>query len=171
MPGAAIVITVDDEDFKRAFRRLRRRAKNLRPAMDEIGARLEASTLHRFETETAPSGEPWKPSRRARREHGQTLTDTGRLRASVTRRARRMEAVVGTNVAYAAIHQLGGRTRPHTIRPRRRRALAWPGAAHPVAKVEHPGSDIPARPFLGISTGDRKAILGILERHAMEAWS
>lgn len=30
-------------------------------------------------------------------------------------------------------------TRPHTIRPRRKRALFWPGAAHPVRVVRHPG--------------------------------
>ncbi|PRX91983.1 HK97 gp10 family phage protein [Allonocardiopsis opalescens] len=31
-------------------------------------------------------------------------------------------------------------TRPHTIRPRFRRALYWAGADHPVAVVHHPGT-------------------------------
>ncbi|MFJ9558276.1 hypothetical protein ACIRPH_31100 [Nocardiopsis sp. NPDC101807] len=31
-------------------------------------------------------------------------------------------------------------TRPHEIRPRVKRALFWPGAAHPVGRVWHPGT-------------------------------
>lgn len=31
-------------------------------------------------------------------------------------------------------------TKPHVIRPRTKQALYWPGAAHPVAKVRHPGT-------------------------------
>ena len=31
-------------------------------------------------------------------------------------------------------------TRPHTILPKDKKALYWPGAAHPVRRVNHPGS-------------------------------
>jgi len=31
-------------------------------------------------------------------------------------------------------------TKPHVIRPRTKRALAWPGGAHPVKRVNHPGT-------------------------------
>ena len=31
-------------------------------------------------------------------------------------------------------------TRPHEIRPRIKRALFWPGAPHPFARVHHPGT-------------------------------
>lgn len=31
-------------------------------------------------------------------------------------------------------------TRPHIILPRRKKALYWPGAAHPVRRVNHPGT-------------------------------
>lgn len=31
-------------------------------------------------------------------------------------------------------------TDPHVIRPRTAQALYWPGAAHPVARVQHPGT-------------------------------
>ncbi len=31
-------------------------------------------------------------------------------------------------------------SRPHIIEPRRTQALAWPGAAHPVKRVHHPGT-------------------------------
>lgn len=39
---------------------------------------------------------------------------------------------------YAADVELG--TAPHVILPRNKKALHWPGADHPVAKVNHPGT-------------------------------
>lgn len=36
-------------------------------------------------------------------------------------------------------YQDKGTKGPYTIRPRRKRALLWPGAAHPVRRVVHPG--------------------------------
>ena len=74
--------------------------------------------------------------------------DTGRLRSSIVSRAegsgRSVGYVIGTNVSYAAAVEYG--TAPHVIVPRNRKALYWPGAAHPVAKVNHPGTR--AQPFL-----------------------
>lgn len=165
MAGAAIRLDVKDRAVRDGLRRILARVGNLRPALDEIGARLEASTARRFETETDPDGVPWPRSQRAKDEQGQTLTDSGRLRASIARHVGNTEVLVGTNVAYAAIHQFGGTTPPRTIRPRNKKALAWPGARHPVGKVEHPGSEIPKRSFLGVSSRDRDAILRIIERH------
>lgn len=126
--------------------------------MTEIAQGLAASTISRFERERGPDGVSWPKSARARAEGGQTLTDSGRLRDSITPYASDVEAVVATNVAYAAIHQFGGRTPPRTIRPRDKRALFWPGARHPVKKVNHPGATIPARPFLGLDEDDRTMI-------------
>lgn len=85
-------------------------------------------------------------------------------------------ASVGNNAAYARIHEFGGVTRPHIIRPKNARVLVWaiPGTvfkkgqltatgkmtkkgyrAHGeqgnlnfAMEVHHPGSKIPARPFL-----------------------
>ncbi|MFJ9754969.1 HK97 gp10 family phage protein [Streptomyces sp. NPDC101149] len=74
--------------------------------------------------------------------------DTGRLRASIVSRTegggRSLGYVVGTNVNYAADVEYG--TAPHVIKPRYKKALYWPGAAHPVASVNHPGTA--PRPFL-----------------------
>lgn len=39
---------------------------------------------------------------------------------------------------YAPFVEFG--TRPHVILPKNKKALYWPGAAHPVRKVNHPGS-------------------------------
>ncbi len=174
MAGAGVRIDVkwDDREVKAALRALSARLGNMRPVLDEIGARLTSSVIRRFETERGPDGAAWKKSGRARREGGQTLTDTGRLRASITHRASRDEVVVGTNALYAAIHQFGGKTPARTIRPKHKKALFWPGAAHPVKQVNHPGSVMPARPFLGVDEGDREMILRVIHRaleRAMDA--
>lgn len=46
--------------------------------------------------------------------------------------------------SYAAYVELGAR--PHIIRPNGKKALFWPGAAHPVGLVHHPGTR--PQPFL-----------------------
>jgi hypothetical protein len=40
--------------------------------------------------------------------------------------------------SYAQMVEFG--TKPHTIVPKDKKALYWPGAAHPVRKVNHPGT-------------------------------
>ena len=40
--------------------------------------------------------------------------------------------------SYAPFVEFG--TAPHVILPKEKKALYWPGAAHPVAKVNHPGT-------------------------------
>lgn len=117
--------------------------------MDRIGSHLVASTLRRFERERAPDGTPWLRSARAVAEGGRTLTDTGRLRGSIahtlTDGGHGIE--VGSNVAYASLHQFGGRA------GRGRRAR------------------IPARPYLGIDQRDREAIDRIVSRALERAGS
>lgn len=74
--------------------------------------------------------------------------DTGRLRSSIVTRAetsgRAVGYEVGTNVNYAAAIEYG--TAEYDIFPTNKKALYWPGARHPVAKVHHPA--MPARPFM-----------------------
>ena len=168
---ARISVEVDDARVRAAMRRLVGRLANPAPALDEIGSRLVTSTVRRFELERSPTGQPWRKSLRAKRQGGQTLTDTARLRQSITHRVTDDAVEVGTNVEYAAIHQLGGKTRARTIRPRRRKALSFlvGGRRVTVRSVRHPGSTIPARPFLGLDDGDRAAIERIVERYIAEA--
>ncbi|EGK12961.1 phage tail component protein [Desmospora sp. 8437] len=72
--------------------------------------------------------------------------DTGRLRSSIRHNQTDggFGAEVGTDVKYAPHIEFG--TRPHTIRPKNKKALYWKGAKHPVKVVHHPGTK--ARPFL-----------------------
>lgn len=48
-----------------------------------------------------------------------------------------LTATIGSDVPYANLVLHG--TRAHDILPRDKQALFWPGAAHPVASVHHPG--------------------------------
>lgn len=73
---------------------------------------------------------------------GSPNVDTGRYRSSIQssmkQDARGPVGVVGAYVSYALDIELG--TRPHVIRPKRRKALYWKGARHPVKRVNHPGT-------------------------------
>jgi hypothetical protein len=73
---------------------------------------------------------------------------TGRLRSSIVSRAegsgRSVGYVVGTNVVYARAIEYG--LEEFDIFPKNKKALYWPGARHPVAKVHHPGFE--AQPYL-----------------------
>lgn len=99
---------------------------------------------------------------------------TGRLRQSLQFFARPDDGIagVGTNLVYASIHEFGGRTLPHLIKARGWGLLSIPrsGGARQLLvrtkkgkirktdynaglmvfrrEVEHPGSTMPARPYL-----------------------
>lgn len=85
---------------------------------------------------------------------GQPLINAGELRSSIRPDYGKNFALVGTNVPYAAIHQFGGKTKPHTIRPVLKKALAFNGGVFKA--VHHPGSKIPARPFLKLTEQDER---------------
>jgi len=137
--------------YLRALRRVARRAGDLSPLMDSIGMGLEASVRERFaETSTAPDATRWDPSI-ADAEGRKTLVDSGNLADSITHAATRDSVVVGTNVLYAAIHQLGGTIEGKTSRGLRFQiGERWAN----VASVT-----IPARPFMGLSDDDESMIL------------
>ena len=70
---------------------------------------------------------------------------TGHLRRHTVAQIGRLEATIHTsNIKYAPWVEKG--TGAHTIRPKRKKALYWQGASHPVKSVRHPGSA--AKPFL-----------------------
>ena len=54
------------------------------PLMREIARAMETSVLLNFTQQRSPDGIPWLPSKRAQRDGGKTLIDTGGLLASVT---------------------------------------------------------------------------------------
>lgn len=120
------------------------------PLMREIAAQLHDAVNENFAQQGRPA---WLGIKR----EGMILQKSGRLISSIQAFSDNDSAVVGTNVEYAAIHQFGGKTKPHVILPRNKQALAFNGRV--VKKVNHPGSDIPARPFLMLTDEDEEKLL------------
>lgn len=93
--------------IEKTLREIAKAGNDLRPVFDEIGRALTRQTIQRFVDEVDPSGISWIPSERALREGNQTLTDTGRLRESITYLADSESATVLTSVGYGTYHQFG----------------------------------------------------------------
>ncbi len=104
-------IEIDDRGVLDAFNRLQSAARDLSPAMEAIAGLLESRTAENFANQSGPSG-PWpalkSQPRNKKRTRAQILVDVGTLKRSITSAFGADFATVGTNVVYAAIHQLGG---------------------------------------------------------------
>lgn len=143
---------VDNERALSAIARAVRAAAEPAALMVSIAGVMKDAVEENF----AQQGRPKWQGLKAPGRDGMILQDTARLATSITSASDAASAQVGTNVAYAAIHQFGGKTRPHVIRPRNKKALAFGGRV--VKQVNHPGSDIPARPFLVLADEDMDRI-------------
>ncbi|MFT4464754.1 MAG: phage virion morphogenesis protein [Sodalis sp. (in: enterobacteria)] len=139
-----VTITVPDT-LRQALERLAQSLSPRQPLMCALSEELYDAVMENFEQEGRPR---WLPIACA----GKILQQSGRLAASIDSDADNDQAVVGTNVVYARIHQQGGTTRPHVIRPRYKKALTFNGRV--VKNVNHPGSTIPAQPFLSLTDED-----------------
>lgn len=174
MAGASFNITakLDERQIIKALDQLLERGSRLAPAFKNIGEELLRSTRERFSSQTDPDGRPWEKlkagtiaAKAARGHSTKILRRRGYLSDTIRCQAGENGVRVGTNRVYGAIHQLGGQTKAHVIRPVKGKALAWPGGRHPVRGVNHPGSKIPARPYLGLSNRDRERVLEIVADH------
>jgi len=105
---------------------------------------------------------------------------SGRLRDSIAAAvAADGDAIVATvgsvgDLKYATIQEYGGRTAAHEILPSKARALALVagGAARFAARVEHPGSTIPAHFYLQSTLDEHAdAIVAALAATPQETWS
>lgn len=173
MAGAFTLISkIDDRQIVKALDRLHAKAGRLAPAFKNIGEVVLRSTQDRFSSQTDPDGRPWQRLKastitgKSLRGHStKILRQRGYLADSIRYQANESGVRIGTNRIYGAIHQFGDKTKAHVIRPRNKKALAWPGGRHPARAVNHPGSLIPARPFLGLSRQDRDRILEVISDH------
>ena len=94
--------------FDKALGKAAHKLANTQPLMETIGEVLVSGTLQRFQDEEDPDGKKWKPSIRAMETGDKTLSDTGRLQRSIDYAATSDKVMVGTNVVYGRIHQMGG---------------------------------------------------------------
>lgn len=119
-----LIIRVDDASLNAAFARLGNR--DLTPLMRSIAGIMADAVEQNFEEEGRPKWVPLKPStikQRTRQGYwpGRILQRRGQLAASITAQSDAATAVVGTNLVYAPIQQLGGsagRGRKTRIEPR-----------------------------------------------------
>lgn len=121
---------------------------------------IAGDMLDAVEENFAQQGRPrWADLKSVRIRRGagyKILQDTGRLAGSITPSSDDTTARVGTNLVYARIHQFGGKTKAHVIRAKNKKALYTPFG--PRKQVNHPGSVIPARPFLSLTERDLQRI-------------
>jgi phage virion morphogenesis protein len=148
----ALALSITDEAGP-ALRGLLGALRDLRPAMAAISGIAQASTRRRFDDGKGPDGVAWKPlaasTLAAKAAAGKTnpkiLVDHALLKRGIQRKYSSSQAEVGSNLVYAAIHQLGGQAgRGGTV-------------------------EIPARPFLGLSDADRTDMLEVLASHLNSA--
>lgn len=171
-----ITVQVKDAEVQKMLERLSSKLQDMRPVYADFGAYMEGSIQRNFDVQGRPVR--WKPlspghlfqtiskrrtyynrkkqrftvSGRQALRGRKVLTDTGRLRRSIQSVPSSAQLKIFTNVKYAAIHQFGGKTKPHRIVAKKAKALS----VYPFffKAVNHPGSNIPARPFLLVQRED-----------------
>lgn len=111
---------------------------NTRPPMGEMARIMRNAVIENFEVGGRPA---WK-ARISGGSHA-LLQKSGRLRDSIKDSNNSNHAIVSTNVEYAAIHHFGGQTSPSSYMRKRTKSFG-----RSLKRVNHPGSKIPARPFM-----------------------
>ena len=120
--------------------KMARSCGNPKPILEAMGEKLVSITTQAFRNEALRPA-AWPP---VKKKGGSPLYASGALKHSIQVTGLTNNYVtVETDRPYAPYHQFG--TRPYEIVARLKKALFWPGAAHPVKSVHHPG--LPARPF------------------------
>ncbi len=148
MAGVRLEIGLDDAKVRQVLGALQQVTKDLRAPLREIGEEAHSMAMDAFESETSPGGVAWKPSKRAVKTGGKTLSDTGALKSSIDVAAFPNKVLIGSNLVYAAIHQFGGDA----------------GRGHKV--------HLPARPYLPSEEDmDQGFIFDVLSRHLARALS
>lgn len=142
MAGTKINIDVDGLDqVKAALERLQQRAGQLTPVFRDIGEFLLLAHDERFAKQQGPDGDPWEPlnekyKQRKKRNKEKILTLDDLLGGTLRYQASAASLVFGTDRVYGATHQFG-----------------------------RDEANIPARPFLGLSTDDEAEVLRLVEKH------
>ena len=164
----------------KGLEKLAKNSIDTRPLMLEIAEDMKTKVDFRFRQTKNPTGEAWAPLSPvtiARRRGGSSkpLNDTGELKASITSKATRTTAIVGTNKEYAAYQnfavkkgELGTTEVIETVREhtRRRRGRTENVKQHTrKRKVSSPWGDKPAREFIGFSNNQKIAYTATIRKY------
>lgn len=125
-----------------------RKLANRKRLLDAVGETLVSSTIKRFMEEKDPEGKDWKKTKRAETEGGKILQDKALLRSSIDHKSvmANGSVLVGSNLPYSRIHQLGGEA----------------GRNHSVT--------IDARPYIGISKEDQEEVAALVVAFMKDAF-
>jgi len=141
-----IEIKIDNKEVLTRLQELASRGENLRPLMKNIIGIMATATEDNFEDEGRPDkwvdlSETTKKQRQKIGKYpGQILQVSGQLASSVSTAYDDNSAVIGSNLAYAPIHQLGGQA------------------------GKNKKTTIPARPYLKLTDDNFKEILTETEK-------
>ena len=140
-----IEIKLDNKEVESRLLDLAKRSKNLRPLMKNIAGIFAYSTEENFKEEGRPdkwtelSESTIKQRTKNKQWPGMILQISGQLASSVNTYYDDDSAVMGSNLEYAAIHQLGGQA------------------------GKNKSVEIPARPYLQLTPDDFEEILSMTE--------
>ncbi|RXF75078.1 phage virion morphogenesis protein [Hansschlegelia zhihuaiae] len=198
-------VTIDDRAIRAAINDAVGSGAQERAMYEDIGAYMVTATQRRFEAETGPGGQKWAPFAKStlqrmppKRRPPRLLRDRNRLYSSIVSQAFGGGVRVGTNLAYAAIHQFGGEVKQEAREQTAVMRLVKDGAGRKVDKdgaIIRYGSrhrfakastrvksrrevtfevgartiTIPARPYLGVDPTDEAEILAIVADHKARA--
>ena len=141
MNDKSIEIKIDNKDVERKLLELAQKGENLRLLMKNIAGIFASATEENFKNEGRPDkwtelSEATKKQRTKQKKWpGQILQVSGQLASSISTQYDDESAIIGSNLDYAAIHQLGGQAGKNK-------------------KVE-----IPARPYLKLTDDNFNEIL------------
>ena len=141
MSDDPIEIEFDNQEVNNALLQLAKKGENLRPLMKNIAGIFANSAEENFKEQGRPDkwvdlAESTKKQRLKKRKWpGQILQVEGILASSVNTYYDNDSAIIGSNLPYAAIHQLGGKA------------------------GKNKSANIPARPYLNLTENDYKEIL------------
>lgn len=183
----AITVRFDSAPVLARLQEIARRVDDISPAMRGIGELITESTKERFASSTGPDGQAWQRlaastvlarlqkitggttgSYRTRGAKKGAVNKDGSLSARSRRALENVKPLVDTGMLQDTIrYQLTPGGKGVEIGTNRF-AGEWEGGAA-VHQFGNRKGTIPARPFLGLSASDERAVLDVLDRFLRQA--
>lgn len=148
--------TIENHKFDTLIEMMKDRSIHMKPVLAAVGNLAVKSVKQNFREGGRP--ERWIPSNKPK---GKTLVGTGALQRGIHYKVDEDGVTIMTGrQKYAAIHHFGGTTKPHVIRAKNARAIPLNIGGMLIFRksVNHPGSKIPARPYMLLQDEDVKNI-------------
>lgn len=150
--------TIENHKFDTLIEMMKDRSIHMKPVLAAVGNLAVKSVKQNFREGGRP--ERWIPSNKPK---GKTLVGTGALQRQIHYQVDSNEmgvTIMTGRQKYAAIHHFGGTTKPHVIRAKNARAIPLNIGGMLIFRksVNHPGSKIPARPYMLLQDEDVKNI-------------